>query len=374
MTIETTIDEAGERRYVLPWRKFGARRWRGVLDLVVSAAICVWLAVSFGLNFLFWVKLVLAVAAAARGMFLLLPSRMEVVAGRDGLRWREAGWIRTRWKTLPWSLVSRFELDSPHYYLRSWNPLDSAGETHLVAIVSGKWQAFIITAYPRQLVESMVPSLQEDYRRWSPTIGTAEPVVAVVDVSMIPPMSHDLDERPEGCQVTMVESEHGRTFVFQRFSRLGITLRLLGIALVCCIAWVMLGGLFWGIMEGLHRHANGWPQLAALVVVVSVAILGIRQIWRQVVIVANADGLVVAWSGPLRRREQMWRRDQITAVDVERGQPQSFSVQSDRPEVWLTVQASGNKHRVAGGRSDDWRWVATQMRKVMGVEHITSVR
>ena len=46
--IESRVDKQGDSRHLLPWRKFGARRWTGVFWLVFGLSLDIWLIWSWG--------------------------------------------------------------------------------------------------------------------------------------------------------------------------------------------------------------------------------------------------------------------------------------------------------------------------------------
>ncbi len=219
MTIEAISPQINQTHYLLPWREFGARRLRGVIALAVSFALCIWMAWTWGIHWFFWAKLALALYATVRGLYLILPSRVELIADTDGVRWREAGWVKSRWsQPLPWSGFLRFEIDSPRYYLKAHNRLAGTGEAHLLAVIRGRAPVIVIMGYPRQVIETMSQRLLEGFQQWTRiTHADISPhPMEVVDVSQIPPLQRDLEDRPPGCRITMIESEDSRTFVFHR--------------------------------------------------------------------------------------------------------------------------------------------------------------
>ncbi len=78
-----------------------------------------------------------------------------------------------------------------------------------------------------------------------------------------------------------------------------------------------------------------------------------------------AETLVIARGELLRTSEAVFQQSEIESVSADLGATPNFSVV---PAVCLVVRAANGRNAfLTGAREEDWRWVATHIRRTMNV-------
>jgi hypothetical protein len=274
------------------------------------------------------------------------------------------GWLKREWASVEEGSIVRWRVDAARQQRYAGGTLGrwaAVGDVHLVAELAGGGEVPVVVGYPREVVAEMAALLGE-------AVGSGKG--EVVDVSEIPWAARDVEERPAGCGVGRIEMEGVETFRYTRMGVVGFWMRVAG----GLVAYVVLMGVLTVLMLAFVHAVRGRIGLwVVLPVVVDVGILwsgvgSLRRLWRHVVIVASAEELVVVWRGGFGQREAHWGREQVGAVRVEEFAAEHFRVQRGGGNFWLVVvERMGKETAVAGGDPGTWQWVATRLRRVLGV-------
>jgi hypothetical protein len=380
--------DEGVTHYLLP------ARGRSKSALIVGFAT---LACSFvilgGLGWMLWRGFLLGafhelffVAIFAWGLWKsgwqkLRPGAAEVHVDKEILHCSDRfGYSRASW-TISLRQVVRLEIEAARPSLR--RPLVSGAR--LAAEFASGARLPIVQQYPRTLLERLANDLrpfvaaarkpEEDLEQSAP------PDVPVVDVSGIPEGSRDVMLQPEDSEIIAAHEGDTHTYILQRWGMLNTRARYIAfnvLALIFAVVPVLILIYLAGQPAGAPGPAGPifwWFSLGTLACIL-VAMVAALQVYtrRGVLIVARgADGLpslTRMTRGMLRSSERVWRRNDIRYITCEpHGSYSSFqiSVKDEKRFRIILKGRSGRACSLLDTRELDARWLATELRELLGV-------
>jgi hypothetical protein len=222
----------------------------------------------------------------------------------------------------------------------------------------------VATGYPREWLEAIAADL-------SGRAGSSQakaPRVEVTDANENPPQFRDVLEKPADSKVAIQRQSASIVLDVPPTGFRKGAKGLFGFAILWCLFMVVFTPIFLFV-----DHSESGGTLAALVFFIAgfwaigiglmAAAINMRR--RRATLTAGNSGLTVVLTGPFGVKRHKFQRADIAAIRADA----SGMAVNDVPIIELQVHpAAGKKIGLLAGRDpSELRWMATELRKAVGV-------
>lgn len=391
--IQTLTLPNGDTRYILPRRQLGLLRCAGLVPVIFGTffagfAIFWMVGVSgllmgqkphpFQLIFMLWgIPFVLAGLFVIRtGLLLLLSNNAEVIVAPNLLTIiNHAPPFRQVWR-LPRDKIAGIRVGYPRVINRRNQGMPTI--TLIFDKVAGG-ETSTITGYPETILAQLANTLSANTEVTSLLRAGAQHEQKI-PVTIEPPQpllnrmlnrfqdSTDRLDQPPGSTIELIHTPAGITASipptgFRKAARFSLIFGLIWTTFSSIISVVMIhqaGRPDHPGMLGAIFFASLFETIGIVVLVVSVQLA-----FRKAVIIATPTELVFAQTGPFRKFELTWTRDQIKSILVA----DSGTEINDVPLKQIQVQQSDGKSKgiLTGRDEQELRWLATELRTAIAL-------
>jgi hypothetical protein len=320
------------------------------------------------------------IAAASRAKSVLVRGHGElwVWLENDELRTAHRAGGRAGWDSFEATEIERLEIGEDRVRF--------GGLATTESVLEGEYadgtRVTLAREYPRALLEALAGDLRPLLEQARARAGREAQAVEVVDVSGIPARARDVLRQPADSRIVAAHAGDVHSYVIPRWGILGTVPRFVVFSLLPAGLAAAAGAVIFAMLD--TPAANRPPETPTIVgggccaigIAAAIWMAGLHFFLRRAVIVISGEGpatvLTRVTKGLLGSRTQVWQASAIASLSTDtHATSNSFRLASNDMHQRLFLKpAHGRRRILAEGSEYEMRWLATELRRLLGVANV----